>query len=140
MAIISRLLTNHIELNLFLHIFQMKDTNGEIVDSPICDQCQTGANESVEHFLMHCPSYHEQRQMLMNELQQIWPGYNNPFHQTLRNILLPFLIVDRSMTDKYNRCPITTASQAEIWKHICRFVKRTRRLKDLYRVDMTKLT
>ena len=117
----------------------MKNTDGEMVESAACNQCQTDANESVEHYLLQCPTYNNQRQMLFHELQQIWTGYNNPYHQTLRNILLPFLIVDQSMTDRYNQCPITTASQAEIWKHICRFVKRTRRLKDLYRVDMTKL-
>ncbi len=105
----------------------------------ICSHCQNDEFETVEHFLLHCPSFHDQRQMMFFEIQQIWTGYNDFYSMNIRNLLLPFLIIDESMTDKYNKCPIPTASQAEIWKHICRFVKRTRRLKDLFRVNMTKL-
>ncbi len=139
MAIMSRLLTNHIELNQFLCLYNMKDADDNSVDMPYCNNCDQNAVESVEHYLLRCPAYHQNRQRMMNELRQVWPGYIDQPNITLRNVLLPFLITDESIYDPYNKCPITVMNQARIWKQICRFVRRTHRLKDLYRVDMTKL-
>ncbi len=138
-AVMTRLLTNHIELNRFLCLYNMTDTDGNSVDVPYCNNCTQDSVESTEHYLLQCPAFHHHRQRLLNNLRQIWPGYLDQTNITMRNILLPFLITDASMVDKYNKCPISIANQARIWKHVCKYVKWTHRLNDLYRVDMTKL-
>jgi len=140
LAIISRLLTKHIELNRFLCIYKMKDTDDEEIESPHCTKCNEHKVESVHHYLLNCKAYHDFRQILIMEIRQIWNGYDKPSNLNLKCILLPFLIIDNQMTDKYNKCPLSTSQQASIWKHICKYVKRTQRLKDLFRVNMEKIT
>src|SRR5271155_6284529 len=48
-AMLSRLRTGHCSLNQYLHRFHHED-------SPECT-CGSGAPETVEHFLIHCPKY-----------------------------------------------------------------------------------
>ena len=56
-AKIIQLRTGHCGLNSYLHRFNL-------ADSPFCD-CGTG-QETVEHFLLECPLYREQRTKLRN--------------------------------------------------------------------------
>lgn len=57
-AKIVQLRTGHCELNSYLHRFGL-------ADSPLCE-CGTG-EETVEHFLLECPLYREQRTELRNK-------------------------------------------------------------------------
>ena len=55
---IIQLRTGHCSLNSYLHRFGL-------ADSPLCE-CGTG-EETVEHFLLECPLYREQRTELRNK-------------------------------------------------------------------------
>ena len=55
---IIQLRTGHCGLNSYLHRFGL-------ADSPLCD-CGTG-EETVEHFLLECPRYREQRAEMRNK-------------------------------------------------------------------------
>ena len=56
-AKVIQLRTGHCGLNAYLHRFGL-------ADSPLCD-CESG-QETVEHFLLECPLYREQRIELRN--------------------------------------------------------------------------
>ena len=70
---ISRLRIGHVGLNENMHRFQLRD-------SPLCDRC--GINESIDHFIMHCPEYTEERIILRREFQDLDVAF------TLKNVLL----------------------------------------------------
>jgi hypothetical protein len=56
----TRLRLNHSDLNE--HLYRIN-----LAEQPTCD---CGAEtESVKHYLLECPTYHEQRQELLNSLQ-----------------------------------------------------------------------
>jgi ribonuclease HI len=55
-AQLARLRTGHCGLNQYLHRFGH-------ADSPLCD-CDNGAIETVNHYLLHCPRYSRQRAKL----------------------------------------------------------------------------
>jgi hypothetical protein len=56
-ALLSRLRTGHCSLNQYLHRFHHEE-------SPECS-CGSGAIETVEHFLIHCPKYDKERSKLI---------------------------------------------------------------------------
>jgi len=57
-SILSQLWTGHALLAKHLHCIGINN-------SPICPACLQG-EESVQHFLLHCPAHHRARQMLCN--------------------------------------------------------------------------
>ena len=59
-ALLSRLRTGHCSLNQYLHRFHHED-------SPECS-CGSGAIETVEHFLIHCPKYDKERSKLIKNV------------------------------------------------------------------------
>jgi ribonuclease HI len=59
-AMLSRLRTGHCFLNQYLHRFHHED-------SPECT-CGSGALETVEHFLIHCPKYDKERAKLIKNV------------------------------------------------------------------------
>ncbi|KAG5733033.1 putative 115 kDa protein in type-1 retrotransposable element [Termitomyces sp. T112] len=58
-SILTQLRTGHCPLNQYLHRFKK-------ADSPICGACNQ-AEETVEHFLVHCEAYRTQRNTLFRE-------------------------------------------------------------------------
>ena len=59
-GILTRLFTEHIELNKYFHQYQIKDPNTEqIPPSPNCLFCNK--TESVDHFITKCKKYKHQR-------------------------------------------------------------------------------
>ena len=59
-AQLSRLRTGHCSLNQYLHRFHYEE-------SPECS-CGSGAIETVEHFLIHCPKYDKERSKLIKNV------------------------------------------------------------------------
>ena len=59
-AMLSRLRTGHCSLNQYLHRFHHEE-------SPECS-CGSGASETVEHFLLHCPKYDKERDKLIKNV------------------------------------------------------------------------
>jgi len=59
-ALLSRLRTGHCSLNQYLHRFHHEE-------SPECS-CGSGAIETVEHFLIHCPKYDKERSKLIKNV------------------------------------------------------------------------
>jgi len=57
---LSRLRTGHCSLNQYLHRFHHEE-------SPECP-CSSGAIETVEHFLIHCPKYDKERSKLIKNV------------------------------------------------------------------------
>jgi len=52
--------TGHCRLNSYLHWFK-------IIDTPLCE-CESGAIESVEHYLLSCSRYDRERTKLMRNV------------------------------------------------------------------------
>jgi hypothetical protein len=59
-AQLARLRTGHCSLNQYLHRF------GHL-ESPRCE-CNSGANEDVQHYLLYCPRYERQRAKLTKKV------------------------------------------------------------------------
>jgi len=57
---LARLRTGHCSLNQYLHRFGIEE-------SPLCS-CGNGAEETVEHFLIHCPLFDKERSKLMKKV------------------------------------------------------------------------
>jgi lysyl-tRNA synthetase class II len=78
---LARLRTGHCSLNQYLHRFKIEE-------SPLC-QCNNGAIETVEHYLLHCPRYEKERVELMGKvgIGGMWIekllGYPDFIHHTL---------------------------------------------------------
>ncbi|KAF9007851.1 hypothetical protein BDQ17DRAFT_1178234, partial [Cyathus striatus] len=51
---VTQLVTGHIALNKHLHRI------GKVA-SPMCTKCNTNSPESVDHFLLRCPAFANQR-------------------------------------------------------------------------------
>ena len=69
-GIIMRLMTGHIELNEYLYNKQMKCPKLENI--PInkkCDYCK--CNETINHFILKCKRFQNQREILRNKLVKI---------------------------------------------------------------------
>jgi len=59
-AQLARLRTGHCALNQYLYRFGHEE-------SPMCD-CDSGAIESVQHYLLYCPKYERQHAKLMKKV------------------------------------------------------------------------
>src|SRR5437762_8196726 len=59
-ALLARLRTGHCLVNQYLHPFEIKD-------SPLCS-CESGAIETVNHYLINCSKYDQQRSKLMRRV------------------------------------------------------------------------
>jgi ribonuclease HI len=57
---IARLRTGHCSLNQYLHRFNIEN-------SPECS-CGNGSEETVEHYLLHCPNYDKEREKLFERV------------------------------------------------------------------------
>ena len=126
-GIIIRLITEHIELNQYLHSKQIKcPTNDKIPPSPNCTKCNKP--ESVKHFLTSCKKYKYQRSILSSKLRQchgIFRYYNKI---PIKYVLFPYLIKK-----------IEIHQQITIWKEILNYTKNTKRFKNLFKIDTNKL-
>ena len=83
-AQLARLRTGHCSLNQYLHRFGHSE-------SPRC-KCDSGAIESVEHFLLHCSKYDKQRSRLVRKVGVggMWMekllGYQSMIRHTLEYV------------------------------------------------------
>ena len=74
-VVLTRFRVNHTKLNK--HMFAKG-----LVDSPNCKQCNLNVNEDVEHVLLNCPTYQENRDTLKTNLSYL--GIQN---LSLKNLL-----------------------------------------------------
>jgi hypothetical protein len=72
-VVLSRLRIGHVGLNQYLHRFKM-------LQSDQCVACRVP--ETIEHFLLHCRYYHQQRQEMERQLRLI-----NVRHHTMKLLL-----------------------------------------------------
>ena len=87
-VVINRFRLGHVGVNQYLHRFNM-------VESPLCINCNIV--DSIEHFMLHCTKYREQRRKMLNVLlrERVWPvtirnlfGYNkNLSKSSTKNIV-----------------------------------------------------
>ncbi len=137
LGIITRLTTQHIELNHFMYHNRRNWT-----DTPVpfaqCSHCNQLHDETIQHFLLECTEYDKQRERLFVSLKTIWNGFNDPKNRSLDNLLFPFNI----RTSDNDKKPLNILFQAAIWKSVCKFVKEPKRFKDidLYKIDLEELT
>ena len=57
---IARLRTGHCSLNQYLHRFNIENSSE-------CS-CGNGSEETVEHYLLHCPNYDKEREKLFKRV------------------------------------------------------------------------
>jgi ribonuclease HI len=60
---LARRRTGHCSLNQYLHRFGIEE-------SPLCPCAGNGAEETVEHYLLHCILYYKERAKLMKEVEE----------------------------------------------------------------------
>ncbi len=133
LGIITRLITQHIELNHFLH-YRINPDHSKHSITPLCLNCSSHDEETVHHFILECKHYNLQRDRLFDALCIIWNGFNNPINRTLDNLLFPFNILDNDGSRLKIQC------QAKIWRSLLKYVYESQRFKDseLYNIDIEK--
>ena len=67
-TVYGRLLSGVLPLRAYLH------NHLRLRDSATCEQCDTGADETVEHLLAECPAYAGPRTHLLRELRSLAPS------------------------------------------------------------------
>ena len=134
MGVIIRLMTGHIELNMYCNTLMIKDSDGVIPINPECEQCATAEMEDVEHFILKCPTYDFARMHLFNDLDLIWDGFERGTNVDLGSILFPYTI---KMHDSDKEMALN--DQVDCWKAILKYVRRTGRFSSLYRIDFDRL-
>ena len=63
-VVMTRFRLNHTKLNKHMHMKDLKNT-------PNCEQCNLNTREDVDHVLLHCPKYEENRGILKNKLNDL---------------------------------------------------------------------
>ena len=80
-----------------------------VVDSPNCTHCNLGVEETAEHFLLKCPKFQTERQMMLNKLQNIQ-------------------VLDPSVDILLQGDPTTNlTTNAETFKHVHDYITMTKR-------------
>ena len=103
-------------------ILQMPIEIREQLQPKFCTNCVLGVTEDVPHFLLHCTAYNTQRQQLKDRLQRTNPNFKNPtYFATIKNTIFPYK--NKSNTIKQNYL---------IWKHIIKFIRATKRIRNYY--------
>ncbi len=133
LGIITRLITQHIELNHYLH-YKIKPDHKKYEVSPICPNCSSFDEETVQHFILECKHYHHQRIRMFNALSKIWEGFEIQSNRTLDQLIFPFI----NCND--DGIHIEIQSQANIWRSVLKYIFETKRFQDteLYNIDMLK--
>ena len=127
-AIITRMLTEHIELNQYLFKYKIKDPSNEQI--PLSSKCiHCNKNESTIHYLLYCKKYRKLRHKMWRNIAKHWRGFRNSYNHRLEYILFPYTIPDQLRITK----------QILIWKEILNFTKRTNRLNNLRFVDNSQI-
>ena len=116
-AIITRLRTEHIKLNLYMSAIY-GDGDG------ICNNCNHDCYETVRHYLVDCPKYEQQREILKQELTKIDENFNNPRKFNARRLLFPHWY------QKYPGKLDKLYDRVNILKLVCQYVSSTQRFKD----------
>ncbi|KAF9034131.1 hypothetical protein BJ165DRAFT_1313671, partial [Panaeolus papilionaceus] len=58
-----RIRTRHYPLNTYLH-------KRKLVPSDLCNKCNTGAKETLNHFIHDCPAYRRQRKRMHKKIKE----------------------------------------------------------------------
>ena len=119
--IISKLRTEHIALMAY---------SNEILGHPSdkCPSCQV--KETVEHFLMDCPTFETARDNLRQELVRLNIEFNNEAFFTIENVLFPHLWVvlpdpdEEEYKDKWNAA---TNTRVRVLQLVTEFVEESKR-------------
>ena len=122
--IITKLRTETANLNKIM-AFYYKDFNG----SPICNNCNNNRDETVNHYIMFCDGYIEQRKKLRNNLNKI-EFFKNEQNWTTKNLLFPhsWQIHPKSDDKQYKmKTKQLLKQRLKIINEICNFVIETKR-------------
>ena len=114
-GIITRLRTQHIELNYYTNIIYAK---GEQTSS----LCKCGkSKETVYHYLMECENYSKERKEMWDTIELIDEYFKNKSNKTIKKLL--FYYKDQ---DKAHLCARILV-RVDIIKQIIKFVAKTKR-------------
>ena len=114
-AMITRMRTEHIELNLYKYvIFGIGDGN--------CDLCE--CYETVRHFLCDCKKYDQERKILRDELLKYNKIYKHKQFFNAKRILFPHLN-QREKKKQWN-----VDKRVMILKNVCLYMAMTRRFEN----------
>ena len=114
-GVITRLRTEHIDLNVYNNIIFAKGTQ----TSMNCNECKR--YETVRHYLLDCKKYKQQRKDLIEELKDISDEFVIRKNQNVRRILFNF---------KYQEKPYELENieiRVKILKAVCKYVAKTER-------------
>ena len=114
-GVITRLRTEHIDLNVYNNVIFAKGTQTEMN----CEEC--GRYETVRHYLLDCEKYESQRQEFINELKNISMEFEKENNINIMRILFNY---------KYQKKPYKQENieiRVEILKAVCKYVAKTKR-------------
>ena len=89
--LLCRLRHGHCGLNSYLHRIGKSD--------PLCEWCE-GEDETVEHYMLSCPAFAEQRELLLQDLSQ---------HVHIDEPTLPLVLATDASLSSYDRLHIVAA-------------------------------
>ncbi len=106
--------------------------------SPLCTQCNLDQNETVNHFILKCPQFLQQRTRMFLNLTNIWDSFQDGIGIKLEWILFPYNL---KQMDNPN-LGLELNHQVNIWKTLLIYIQDTHRFdnSNLYRINITKLS
>ena len=114
-GVITRLRTEHIDLNVYNSVIYAKGTKTEMN----CEEC--GRYETVRHYLLDCNKYEKERDVFINELKDISVEFEKETNVNVMRILFNY---------KYQKKPYERDNieiRVAILRAVCRYVAKTRR-------------
>ena len=114
-SIISKLRTEHIELNKYTNIVYAK---GEQT-SPMCSCGKE--EETVKHYLMKCENYNEQRKEMWDTMELIDEFYKEKSNRTIRRLLFYYKYQQKSHLKE------KILIRVNLIKEIIKFIIKTKR-------------
>ena len=114
-GVITRLRTEHIDLNVYNNVIYAKGTQTDMN----CEEC--ARYETVRHYLLDCKRYDVQRKEFIDELKNISVEFEKETNLNVMRILFNY---------KYQKKPFKKENieiRVEILKAVCKYVAKTKR-------------
>ncbi len=102
----------HTRLRLGLSPLKQQLYSHGIIESPTCNRCNTGENETVIHYLLRCPTYMVHREELLSSLRPVVGGLNININNT--NLVTDLLLNGSSNLSTYDNTMLFNMVQTYI--------------------------
>ena len=125
-GIIIRLITEHIEPNQYIFRLKLKyHKTNQFPSLPDCSFCDN--IKSVNHFILKCKMYNNQRDIMLKKRKSINYRYISSKFRTIKGLFFPYLLFHSSIK-----------KQCSVWKEILNYIKVTK-FENIYQIDKNQI-